>query len=62
MEEGLGFALHRLLDLKQMHYEYLNNPYYSTMTGTEVQDFCAEAPKSIHSDVQSLIDKLLQQE
>ena len=28
MEEGLRFALHRLLDLKQMEYEYLKNPFY----------------------------------
>ena len=29
MEEGLRFALHRLLDLKQMEYEYLKNPFYA---------------------------------
>ena len=28
MEDGLRFALHRLLDLKQIQYEYLKNPYY----------------------------------
>jgi hypothetical protein len=28
-EEGLRFALHRLLELKTLQFEYLNNPYYT---------------------------------
>jgi len=28
LDAGLGFALHRLAELHQIHFEYLKNPYY----------------------------------
>jgi len=32
-EEGLSFATHRLLELKQMQQSYLKNPYYAEISG-----------------------------
>ena len=62
MEEGLRFAEHRLLDLKQMQYEYLKNPYYKPFQNGGLQEFCDEDPKSIRSQIHSLIESLLKQE
>lgn len=62
MEDGLRFALHRLLDLKQMQYEYLKNPYYQPFSNAKLQEFCNEDPKSIQQHILKLIESLLQQE
>ena len=60
-EEGLRFAIHRLLELKMLQFEYLKNPYYtlSELKDSNLQDITNEEVDSINSTVNSLIQNLL---
>ena len=46
-EQGLRFAIHRLLDLKQMQLNYLMNPWYAK---NEEYDF-----GSVDNDIRELL-------
>lgn len=50
-ESGLRFAIHRLLDLKQLELKYLLNPWYPNNSELSVQD--------LDKDIRSLVEKLL---
>ena len=50
-ESGLRYAIHRLLDLKQLELKYLLNPWYPTNSELSVQD--------LDKDIRSLVEKLL---
>ena len=63
-EEGLRFALHSQLELKQMQYEYLKNPMYAQSENMSVEhkDFVSEDKQSIVETIHKLIESLIQQE
>ena len=62
MEDGLRFALHRLLDLKQIQFEYLKNPYYPAFKNDKIGEFCQQEPSTIREQIKKLIESLIQQE
>ena len=52
-EKGLRFAMHRLMELKTIEYEYLKNPYYT-------ED--SEGKESIKEEIETLLQQLIEQE
>lgn len=58
-EEGLGFAIHRLLELKQIQFNYLKNPFYEI--GISLP-FALESIEDIDKQINVHIDQLLKLE